>query len=61
MAAATYIVIYENRNGNTNTEYISAATAQAAVDYVRNWEGEDIYIQTVAKVVSNWKYTVKKK
>lgn len=59
--AATYIVIYENKNGNPNTEYISAANAQSAVDYIRNWEGEDIYIKTVAKVVNNWKYTVKKK
>lgn len=55
MAAAVYVVMYENHNGNYNTEHISATTAQNAVDYVRKWEGKGVRILTVAKVVSNWK------
>ena len=55
MTAATYIVVYETASGNTNTEYIESTSSQKAVDYIRKWEGDSVFIITVAKVVSNWK------
>lgn len=55
MTSAEYIVVYEKASGGTDMVYVDALTSQKAVDYVRQWEEDAVFIITVAKVVSKWK------
>jgi len=55
MKPKTFTVVYEDKNGNINTEYVDATTAQYAVDLIRKWYGDSIMIRMVSKEVRNWK------
>ena len=52
---SNYLVEW-NHDGEFQTTYIQALTAQQAVDFVRKYSApDDAEIVEVAKVVNNWK------
>lgn len=55
MKTRIFIVVYEDANRNINTEHVDAITAQYAVDLIRKWQGDSVFIRDVYKEVRNWK------